>query len=111
VTIPHYEMPYRDPEKVDAVVGKKRVSPEDDETIDWASTPIGKKYPRWHNFLQAIAEEREAAAKENREAHPATRMKRHIRNDHILPPVPAPWDIGPSCGAVNAKYKTTDKGR
>lgn len=67
------QLPFREQEFVDRVVGLKRKAVQMGTGFwEW---PLWRAYPTWDLFHKMLADEREQAAKEGREAHPATRLR------------------------------------
>jgi hypothetical protein len=62
-------LPYRDPTVIERLVGKKRAAVQIGTGFwEW---PLWQAYPTWCQFNEQLANERTAAQKENRAAHPA----------------------------------------
>lgn len=62
-------LPFRDPSAIERIVGVVRKAVQlGTGFYDW---PLWQRYPTWQQYNQQISDEREAAAKAGRAAHPS----------------------------------------
>lgn len=107
------ELPFRDSNKVDMIVGKKRRSVKDCEPIDFSECGLAQAYPDIQDFLGQIREAR-IEQKTGGKLAPLGVMKprrRAVRTFTNKIKDVVPWETGPTAADVRRAYETTHKGR
>jgi hypothetical protein len=106
------QLPFRDPNKVDAVVGRKRKSIADWDHADLSQCPLAKAYPDFDDFFEEIHKQRMEQKAGGKLAHPrAIKPLKGLQAKKRKFKEMAPWEDGPSAADVNKAYKTTHRGR
>ena len=83
--IEQLELPFRDPYRVDIIIGRKRKSVRDCEPIDFSECPLAKAYPDIADYLEEIHKQRTEQKSGGKLAHPRDlepfRRVRHLRRE------------------------------
>lgn len=110
-TVPQLNLPYRDERVVDLILGRKRKSILDNETVDFSECQLAKEFPNIADYLEEMYMQRQRQKAGGPLAHPRAIRTMYVKSRAIVGKDPAPWEDGPSVGDVNRAYKTTDRGR
>jgi len=111
--IEQLELPFRDSNKVDGVLGRRRKSVHEGEPIDFSECGLAKAYPSITEFLGQIRE----ARMEQRSGGKLAPLGVMKPRRHPVKPFsnkqrePAPWEAGPTAADVRRAYETTHRGR
>jgi hypothetical protein len=111
VIVPQLELPFRDPARVDAVLGNRRRSVSDCEPIDFSQCGLAKAYPDLTEFLGQIREAR-LEQKSGGKIAPWGCMKprrRAVRTFTNKIRDVVPWESGPTAADVRRAYATKDR--
>ena len=110
VVVPQLNLPYRDEQVVDKVIGKKRKSVKDCENVDFSKCGLAQAYPTLEDYFEEIYKQRNEQKSGGRLASPRAMAPVYMPKK-ALPRDPPPWEDGPSAADVHKAYKTTDRGR